>query len=453
MRERAGATRGATASYSHSRRRAEGIKRGWATAIGTRGFTAIVALVSVPIALNYLGPSNYGAWIALVSLTSFLSVSDLGLGNSLVGEVAYHTTQPDSSRRIRRDISSAACMLTVVALTLALLFVGVSMFVDWSELIAGGRNADRLDSMFGVAAAVFGVYIVSIPLSIATNVRAGLQQGYANNLASASGSAVSLIFLVLMVRLRSSIPLVVFAAASAPLLSVAMNATHLFWTRRDLRPGLRFAERARGMHLLRVGLLFLALQLVGAVAFSSDAFVVARLLGPSAAADFAVPHRLFAAVASVLSVGTASLWPAFVDAFGRHDDTWIRSALVRAIAWTAVGSGLIGGLLVAVGASVLERWVGTTVVVDMNLLRGLAAWLVLSSVGNVAAMFLIAARVIRFQIVWGSVMAISNIALSIVLAQRVGVSGVIWGSVISYTMFTLLPYAFKVPVVLHQHRA
>ncbi len=112
--------------------------------------------------------------------------------------------------------------------------------------------------------------------------------------------------------------------------------------------------------LLRVGLLFLVLQLAVAVAFTSNSIIIAAMLGPSAVADYAVVSKLFLIPAVLVSLALAPLWPAYREALSRGDVAWVRRTFGRSIRLSLSVAGLVSAVLVVFGIPIIAIWVGTS---------------------------------------------------------------------------------------------
>src|ERR1700720_3547426 len=79
------------------------------------------ALISVPLTLHYLGPERYGMWMTMSSFLVMLSFADLGIGNGLLTAVASAYGR-DNRQEINRYVSSSFLVLTIIAMTILVLF-------------------------------------------------------------------------------------------------------------------------------------------------------------------------------------------------------------------------------------------------------------------------------------------------------------------------------------------
>ncbi len=414
-----------------------------------RAVSLIAALISIPLALGYLGSERYGVAVTITALTSMLIFADFGLGNGLMNLVAGAAGKDDETDA-RRSISSAFFMLCGIAALLAVPLYALYLAVPW----AGFMNVSDVASGAEVAAAV-GVFmlcvLINLPLGIVQRVQLAYQQGFVNSVWNAIGSLAALIGLVLAVQLRAGLPWVVLTLVGGPLIANALNWVSLFVIRRpDLQPRWSAASRAEGGRLARIGFLFFILQLTVAVAYQSDVVVATRIIGPAAATDYSVTLRLFLIVPTIVNMALLPLWPAYSESIARGDARWVRRTLRTSILIALSLSGVSSLILVFLGPSILRAWTGTDVGADLPLLLGMGVWAVLSNSFNAVAMLLNGATIVRFQIATAVSMMVVSLGASILGANLFGVAGIIWGTVLAYLVCTAIPTAVYLPRVMQQ---
>jgi O-antigen/teichoic acid export membrane protein len=408
-----------------------------------KGIALVTTAVSVPLTLGYLGSERFGVWMTLSALIALLGFADLGIGNSLLNGIA-HASGHDGRVQVRAYLSSGLLMLLVVAGALGLVFAVVYAHVPWSRVFNIGSGTAQAEA--GPAAAVLvGCFLAAMPAGAFQQVRLGLQQGYVNSIFLAVGNIVGLVLVIWAIQMRLGLPWLVLAMAGTPLLAALLNGFTLLARQPWLRPSLHDMNLAIARSLLRVGLLFLVLQLAFAVAFTSNSVIIAAMIGPSAVADYAVVSKLFMVPTLLVGFALGPLWPAYREALSRGDVEWVRRTFRRSIRLSLVVAGLVSGALVAVGLPVIAVWVGTTVEPSFGLVLAIGIWTTISAVGTAVAMLLNGAQVMRFQVVTAVLMAAASVALSIALTSRIGVAGVVWGSIIAYSAFVLVPVVFYLP--------
>lgn len=426
----------------------------WSTvaSVAARLVALGVTLVTLPLALGYLGPERYGVWATISALAAMLTFADLGLGNGLMNAVADANGRDDRAAA-RTAVSSAFFILAALAVVGVALFAAAYGSVPWAAIVnaSGGLAvAEAAPTMF----VVFLCFAVSLPLGLIQRIQYGYQEGFLASLWAALGSIIGLVGLVAAIRAAAGLPWLVLAVMGGPVLAAALNGLVVFSGRHaDLRPRFSLATKQVAFRLMRVGSLFFVLQLAVAVAYQADVVVAARILGPAAAAEYSVALRLFFLAPTLLTMVFLPLWPAYGEAITRGDLAWVRRTLVRStavgIAATTIGSAI---LLVA-GREILRIWVGPVFDPPFMLLLGMALWAVVSTAFTSIAMLLNAATVMKFQVVVASIMASVSIVASVALASRFGVSGIIWGTLLAYLVCAALPTLWYVPRLLRRLEA
>lgn len=409
---------------------------------GAKGISIITMLVTVPVALHYLGPERYGLLMTVMSLLAVVSFADFGLGNGLLNAVT-EATGPGDQERLARAVSSAFFMLLGVAVGLAGVLALAYPVVPW-KAIFNVSSAPAIAESGPAVLAFMACFLVSLPLGIVQRVQMGFQEGYWNSLWTAAGSLLGVAAMLLAVYAGLGLPWLVLALAGAPVVAAMANGVHLLGVqRRELLPrwGLASAVVARG--IAGTGFLFFILQLSTAVAFASDNLIVAQVLGASSVSTYSVAQRLFGLSSMLLGFMLVPLWPAYGEALATGDHRWIRRTLRRSVIASIVVTGSASLVLCAFGKVLVNLWVGPTLTPTWALLFGFAAWTVLAGVGNAIAMFLNGIGVLRLQVTCAIALAIVSILAKIYSARAFGLNGVIWAMVISYFFCTLVPiYCF-----------
>ena len=247
-------------------------------------------------------------------------------------------------------------------------------------------------------------------------------------------------------RSPSRPPELIILSAGPPLVAALLNFVHLFFLQHpELRPGRSFVDAALAPRLLKLGVLFVALQIAVSVAFQSDVVVAAAVVGPEAAAVYSVAARVFLFVPSLIAIVQAHVWPAYGEALNRGDVHWVTRWLRRSIIGALVASASASAILFVASPWIFRILTADTLTMPTALLLGFAVWAVVSSAFNAVGILLNAASVIGFQVAVALAMGATSIGLSIVFANVFGVSGVIWGTVVAYVLVTGIPISLYLP--------
>lgn len=408
------------------------------TGLGARGIGIATSLISIPFVEQYLGDERFGLYLTLLTLTAFLSFSDFGVGNGLKSRIAQAIGR-DDAHETKALVSNAFVFLWLVAIAGIAAAMLLQMAVPWAKVF----NVSEVEAVAEAGPAVFSLmvcYALSLPLSVVQHTQQALQKGHLASTWEALGSLTTLTALFGAVALEASVPVLVICFIGGPLATKALNTMWYFRVREcQLAPSLGLAERRLMQSLVSTGGLFVVLQLSGAVAFMSDAIVIAQVIGPASVQDYALPEKLFNLISMLVAVTLLPLWPAYGEAFARKDTAWVKRTLRLSIL-IAGGVALCGSAMLAVFSPwLLKLWVGDAVETSAALLLGLAIWKTLEAMGVALAMYFNGVLIIRLQVVLAILLLVTVVPTKIVFASLFGVAGMPWATIVCYSITTLIP--------------
>jgi O-antigen/teichoic acid export membrane protein len=425
----------------------------WSTALATvaRLTGMATSFITVPLVVGYLGKEQYGMWITMSSLVAALGPLDLGIGLGLL-TVVSDAYGRDDREAARRAISTAAAMLSTIAV-LAIVAFGIAyLFIPWARVF-NVTSPTAITEAGPAAAVLFGAFALGMPLGIVAQIQLAHQSGYISSAWAIAGNLGSFLALLAIISLHGSLPVLIAALTGVSLMAAVLNGLVLFRRQRPwLMPRLRDVDLHSARPLLKTGSLFVVLQLAGLAAYQLDNFVIAQLLGAKAVPEYSIPSKLFVVAPTLLSFVLLPLWPAYRESMARGDPAWVRRTLRRSVKLAAAVNIPSTLFLLVAGPFLLHVWVGNNVHPTTLLLVGLAIWTIMNTLNGPFAMLLNGANVVGFQVVCSVLMAIANVTISIFLVQQpgIGVAGAVYGSVISQMVFVLIPEIWYVRRLLRR---
>jgi O-antigen/teichoic acid export membrane protein len=429
-----------------SKKRYKRVAANAVSSLAAKGVLAATMLLSVPITLRYVGDERFGLWATLMSLISFLVLSDLGIGNALVNLVARSDGRDDRDGAVIAVSSAFFMLLLLSALVLGSFAVAYS-YVDWAALF--GLHTELAQAEAGPAAAVLvAVVALQLFIGIVQRVQDGYQESYKTNLWQVAGYLLGLAGLVLVVNLDLGVPWVVLALAGAPLATTFANSCQQFGRGRPwLRPRWSAVRPEVARNLLGSGLIFFALSALTFVGLQSDSLIVSYVLGSAAVTEYAVVQRL-SLIAYVFQAPILALWPAYGEAIARGEYRWVRRAFMRSLVMTLTSAVVLAIALFLFGLALIRMWVGPAVVPAPGLLYGFCALiLILPLISNIATI-LNAGPLLTRQLWILGIAAPVALVLKVVFTREFGVAGAIWATVIAFSLFYITPGLFLIKSLL-----
>lgn len=413
----------------------------------SKGFIFAVNALSVPIVLRYLGPEQFGIWITITSTLVLLILLDFGIAGAVTNRISEAYALADQGLA-GNYATTAFLVMALIALVFGVFGFLAWPFIPWASLFHLSGSA-QAKSVSQAAAVAYCAFLVGLPINLASRFLAGYQELKSANIASAIATAANLITLIVLVWMHRSLVLLVAGPAAA---SFAANlgcmAWLCLWHKPWLMPRLSRWKVSLVFPLLQGGVQLFLLQLAGFIVFNSDNFVIAHYLGASQVTPYSVTWRLVGYAGVLQSVVTPALWPAYAEAWIRHDISWIRKTL-RGVMRKVFGVAIPCLLIFAIwGRSIVLFWAGPSAVPSQPLLLMMCCWVVLNIYTANTITVLLATDNIRQQAWLSPLSAILNLAASIWLVQRIGSIGVIIGTVASYLLILVVPQTVQVMRVL-----
>jgi O-antigen/teichoic acid export membrane protein len=423
------------------------------SSVFSRFIALAVIFVSMRVALPYLGEARFGVWVTISSLTTLMMILDLGIGNSMVGQVARLAAQ-DERAALRKLMITGLSMLVLIGMLLGAVLVSLAAWAPLSWLYKGAspaliKEARGALMLFG---ALFGL---SIPLQAVNRIYAGLQEGYISSCAVGVMGVVSLLALPFMPTVHAGIAGLVLITYG---LQVAAGAILLVALHRRFKLALpRFADfgESKVRDLVVSGGLFFILQVTGVIGWDMDAILLSSLIGPAYAATYAVVQRMFMLVAGPLAIVNAPLWSGYADAFARGDLHYIRKTLQRSLILTFLFATIGVVALLALREPILQLLTKGVLQPPWSFVLIFGVWTVVAAVGDALAMYLNGLHVLKPQVVAAVSFLIVTLILKLNFIAQYGLNGIMVATLLGYlsTVGMLFMTVFRKEILAPLHKS
>jgi len=408
-----------------------------------RLLSSALTLISLPLAVRYLGAERYGVWATITTTAIWINLLDLGIANTLTNHISRAFALDDKSSAARYFTNALA--LTVGASAIAgTAFAFVLPRINWIALfnVSPVVRPQEVNSTVAIAVALM---LLGLPCNLASKLLAGYQELHRNNLTVCAGTVASVIGLALGIALRVSMPtLFVMSAGCLTFANLAVLLVTVAWAKPWLLPRPSLLDRSVIKELLNSGSSFFLIQVAAVVVFSSDNLVVGHYLGAAEVTPYSVTWRVVGLAAVLQSLIFPALWPAYAEAYARRDYGWIRRTFSLTMKGTVALNLVCALVLVTFGRTLIRVWAGPAAVPTIYLLLAMAVWALISGFMSVESCLLAALNRTREQAVLSIIAAVLNVALSVALVRHIGSLGVIGGTILSYLLVLVIPQSLIV---------
>ena len=408
-----------------------------------RALSAAVTLVSLPLAVRYLGPERYGVWATITTTAVWINLLDIGISNSLTNEVSKAFAHDDRVAAAR-SFTNALALTVGFALTAGMVFAVLLPHIDWARLLnvtASVRGEEVRDTVVCAVA----LMLLALPCNLVNKVLSGYQELHRSNFVACAAAVAGLCGLAAGVVLRVSMPvLFVMSTGCLPLATFILLVWTVTCQKPWLLPRLALLDRNSTRGLLKSGAAFFLIQVAAVVVYSSDNLVVSHYLGAAEVTPYSVTWRLVGFVALLQSLLFPAFWPAYAEAYARRDYAWIRRTFAITMAGTLLLNLACMATLMGFGRSVIGIWAGPAAVPGYSLMLAMCIWAIIGGFMTVESCLLAALNRTRVQAVLSIVAAGVNIALSLIWVRQYGALGVIGGTIVSYLVVLVVPQSLIV---------
>jgi len=316
--------------------------------------SAVIQLGSVPLLLHAWGAAKYGDWLLLFAIPSYLTLSDLGLGDASGSDMSMRVAEGDREAALE-TFQSSWVLATAVSFSILLLVLGCVWSIPWQGWL-------KLSSISAREAAE----VVSV---LAAYVVLSQQNGIAESGYRADGHFASGAFWMTVLRLAEVVVATVVALVNGSLLAVACGYLvmrvvgtigytlllgHLSpW----IRYGVRHARRSTIRQLAGPAFGFMAFPLGYALSLQGFTIAIGAVLGPVAVVSFSTLRTMSRLSLQLSVVIKHALWPELSRAFGAGDLSLARR-MHRYACQASLAISVSGGLFLWVfGPYIYRIWI------------------------------------------------------------------------------------------------
>lgn len=373
----------------------------------------LVAVFSVPLLLQLLSTEQYGTWVTLTSLVAFISLLDLGVGNSIRNSVA--SMDNANFEAVRSEFIGFFRLLCYVGISISVCLICLILILD----IAPGHSFSVL--------LLYLPILMLLPLMLGASVLQGARATGLQAVLQASGSCAFFALIGFLAWLNYTPSINNLAIAWSFFYLVSLLLVFSLALRKLNIPfgrlfGISIATLPQGR--LSVGLEFLVLQLSSLILYSLGNVLIFKHLGADEVARYDVLNKIYQVGLSLYSVVIGVMWPEITRARATRNEKSLMHTFrnLSVIAGIFSTFALLGAFL---APTIVTLWTGHRIQVEKHEALSMAGLVAVQSLAYVGAVFMNAFEQIRVQILLGAISIVFMVPLSIYFMNTgVGIASV-----------------------------
>src|SRR5579863_9362245 len=297
---------------------------------GVKIATLCISFLSVPLLINYLNSTQYGVWLTIITVTSWFSIFDLGLGNGLKNKLIEFLSRDDLISA-RKYVSTTYVSMLMICGFLCLVVYFLNPLIHWNKIfnINGSSN-----SSISIATSIVLIFtLLNLVLRLIYSLLHSYQQSYKVDVINLISQLTAFIALIIVkILLNPSLIVVACVFSLSQIFILLVINIYLFRTTfiTLFTSFIRFDSKIISQ-FINMGCQFFFIQIAGLVMYMTDNFIIARLFGPNDVTIYNIALKYF----GILSMGWAMiaipLWPMTTKAYYSNDMTWLSSTIKKLI--------------------------------------------------------------------------------------------------------------------------
>jgi len=390
-----------------------------------KSIIVIISLITVPLTLNYLDKTRYGLWIALYSFLNWIFIFDIGIGNGLRNKVTELKAQ-DKAGEIKNYVSTSYVIFGFLAIILAVLFIIINRFIDWSRVLnAPDTMKYELSSAIYI---IFGVLCFSFVLKLIDSVLAGDLKNSISGLISVIAHILSLIGIILLSKFTTPSILKYALMYTGTSLIVTLLASIFLYSGmyKEYSPSIKNVDLSLSKDLVSVGIKFFFISLSMNLMFTANGLIISNLLGPEYVTDYSINLKYFTVSSMLFTLLVQPLWSGYGDAYHRNDYEWIKKtfSLLHKLLLIMV---CILILMIIAQKWIFYIWIGDKIQVDYSLSILFSLYCLVYMLNSIYNPFVNATSKIKLQMILYTILSILYLIMAVIFVKylNLGIKGIV----------------------------
>ena len=406
-------------------------------------FSMGLGFLVIPKTLSILGTSQYGIWLTILSIVSWIVSFDVGIGNGLRNKLTEALALNDYKLSCSY-ISTGYFALASIGLFFILVVSIIIPFINWNQVFNTNLvdNIELQRTMFAISIAV----ILNFVVSIVDQVMNAFQLSAFTNVTSILHSTFFLLSLTFLKIDHDLYSITKFYSLS--LLCSSILVTLLFYSKkREYIPKIKWIDISKARDILKLGGAFFIIQIATIFMFSLSNMLIIQLLDSQDVSVYNVTFRLFSVLTLGFSIIITPFWSAFTEAHKKSDFLWIRKSIYK-LHILLLLTIVCAIMLVGLHQIILDLWLGKNKIKPgFGVSVMIALYSIILNWSNIYSHFLNGIGVLRMQTIVAIIQAALVIPSCLFFTNvlGLGLKGVILSMIVC-----MLPFAILGPIVTYK---
>lgn len=404
----------------------------------------IINFIYIPIVLNFLGDEKYGVWATLLTIISWISYFDIGIGNGLRNKLteAFSEGRYEDCRKL---VTSAYIFISIIMAAILLIVSVVVKFVNWNKIL--GVSDLFNENLVSIIFICVMFVTTNFVLSICRNILYALQKASYVGVLEVATQLINLIALLIIRKFLNNSLFSVVLVYGISLISInILCSVILFSKNQNVRPSIKSIDLKMGKSLTTLGFKFFIVQICALILFSTDSLLISYLYGAVDVTPYSTVNKIFSTLAGVYVAFIAPIWSSFTKAKTENKIQSLNKMIKRLLLFM-IPFCILAILITLFFKPITRIWLNK----DLNYAYGLIplglAYCILTIWNNMYAAIGNGLELMKVSMIIAVLQASLNIPLSLFFAELLGYQS---AGILAGTVIVMAISAIVMPIYIHK---
>jgi O-antigen/teichoic acid export membrane protein len=385
-----------------------------------------ISAILTPAMVHGLGDLYYGMWVLIGSFIDYSGLLDMGMRATVFRYVAFF--KGANQREPLNETFTTGVAISFSAMCIAAVaFVGLSFILPRFFKFTGSDKA-----IFSWTIILMGTALaVALPGQFLFAYLRGLERFDLYNLGMVIHGVIRGITLLLLLKFGYGIIYISAAVLILEVLFLIFRWFLVMWTDPGLQFSFKYLNWQRTREMSSFGFYSFVYNSGETLRYSTDSFVIGRMLSVALITPFSVATRLMEYFKTLSGGVSGPVMVRITGLTGKNQQGELRTEFLRSTRFSMLLSMFVGGLLIVDGKTLIRLWVGPKYLISYSLLVVLTVAYV-ALLGQTPSSLLVFANARQHRALswWTLAEGAANLLLSIWWARKYGLMGVALGTAI-----------------------
>lgn len=386
-----------------------------------KGISIGTSLLLIPITIDYLSPSQYGIWITLSSILSWIAFFDMGFTHGFRNKFAEAKAKGDIIEA-RSLVSTTYFTLTIIFCFILSICLFANKFINWPNLLSVPSSlGEEIQEVMSILVIFFCIQMI---LQVVTAMITADQKIALANGINVFGQVVSLIVIYILTKsdVEGSLVSLAYAISFIPSAILFLATLICFCTNKykQYSPSIKYIDIRAAKYIFSLGGGFFIIQISSIFVFQSTNLIISHTNGPESVTEFNIAFRYFNVFNLIIGLFITPYWSAFTDAFSKNDFDWMINIYKKLNSlWIWMALTII--FFYIISPYLIKFWINATINIPNIILLSTAIYILIVTRATISITLINGIGKIRVQMYVHLFFSIITIPLLLLITKYYGV--------------------------------